>query len=316
MNDNSLISIVIPLFNEEAVIEELYRRLKITMDRLDENYEIILINDGSKDGTLSTMKKIAQSDSTIKLVDFSRNFGHQIAITAGIDYASGDAVVLMDADLQDPPEVIPKLVAKWKEGYDVVYAKRKKRIGESFFKRMTASLFYRLLKNMTNVEVPVDTGDFRLMDRKIVDILKHMKEKNRFVRGLVTWIGFDQTRVDFERDERFAGETKYPLTKMIGFAFDGITAFSFKPLKLASCLGFLAASMGFVFIAYGVILKIFTNITITGWTSLFVSTLFLGGVQLLCIGIIGEYVGRIYDETKKRPLYIVRDLHGFDANKK
>jgi polyisoprenyl-phosphate glycosyltransferase len=241
------------------------------------------------------------------LLDFSRNFGHQIAITAGMDYARGDAIVIIDADLQDPPELIPQMIEKWREGYEVVYAKRAKRKGETLFKKWTASMFYRTLNALTEVDIPLDTGDFRLMDRKVVDAMRSIREKNRFVRGLVSWVGFRQTAIEFVREERFAGETKYPLKKMLRFSMDGITSFSYKPLKLATYLGFAISFASFAYLVISLGQKLFTTSTVAGWASLIACVLLLNGVILIILGILGEYVGRIYDETKNRPLYILRN---------
>lgn len=307
------ISIIAPIFNEEAVIDELHRRLTPVLDGMNKSFEVLMVNDGSRDRSMERMVEIARKDPRYKIVNFSRNFGHQIAITAGMDHAQGDAIVIIDADLQDPPEVIPKLVEKWQEGFDIVYAVREKRKGETFFKKWTAAAFYRTLKKITNVDIPVDTGDFRLMSRRAVEKLKTIRERHRFVRGLVSWIGFPQTGVTFVREERFAGETKYPLKKMLKFAFDGITSFSFFPLQLATYFGFLVSGLSFMGILVVILMKLFTTVTIPGWSSMIASILFLGGVQLITIGIIGEYIGRIYDEVKQRPLYIVQDLVGLEA---
>lgn len=310
--ENPVLSIIVPIFNEESVIDELYRRLTPILDAMETGFEVIMVNDGSKDRSLELMVKLAERDSRYKIINFSRNFGHQVAITAGMDYASGDAVVIIDADLQDPPEVIPKLVTKWREGFDIVYAVREKRHGETAFKKWTAAMFYRTLRKITNVEIPVDTGDFRLMSRRAVEKLKTLRERHRFVRGMVSWIGFPQTGVTFVRQERFAGETKYPLKKMLKFAFDGITSFSFLPLQMATYLGFTVSGVSFLGILFVILLKVLTNQTIQGWSSMMAIMLFLGGVQLITIGIIGEYIGRIYDEVKQRPLYIVQDLVGVE----
>lgn len=307
-----LISVVVPIFNEGDTIPELHRRLSTVMEGLPEAYELIYVNDGSRDSSGQLIRDLVAADPHARLIDLSRNFGHQIAITAGMDHARGDAVVVIDADLQDPPEVIPELVAKWREGYDVVYAVRARREGESLFKRATAALFYRLIARITNVEIPLDTGDFRLMSRRAIEGLKRIRERNRFVRGLVAWLGFRQTGVTFVRQERFAGETKYPLKKMFRFAFDGITSFSFLPLQLAMYLGFVVSFVSFLGILYVIYLRIFTQETILGWASLMTAILFLGGVQLITLGIIGEYVGRIYDEAKGRPLYLTQDVVGFE----
>jgi dolichol-phosphate mannosyltransferase len=280
------------------------------------DYEIVLINDGSRDETLYIAKQLCETDKQIKLISFSRNFGHQIAITAGMDKASGQIVVIIDADLQDPPEVIVEMINKWREGYQVVYGVRKQRKGENFFKLLTAALFYRILRSMTPLEIPVDTGDFRLMDRRVVEQLRHMRERSRFVRGMVSWVGFRQTKVEYIRDTRVAGETKYPFKKMMKFAIDGILSFSQLPLKLSSAFGFFCSVISFVMLVYGVVAKYFYPETvIVGWTSIFVASLFLGGVQLIAIGILGEYLGRIYEEIKGRPLYVIDEQINLEPEK-
>ena len=307
-------SIIVPMYNEEAVIHETYRRLKTVMNKTGEVYELLFINDGSKDRSAEIIRECSYWDPTVKLIDFSRNFGHQIAITAGMDYAAGDAVIIIDADLQDPPELILDMISKWEDGFEVVYAKRTKRIGESKFKKWSASLFYRVLKASADVQIPVDTGDFRLMDRRVVDELKRLPENNRFVRGLVSWVGFRQTALEYERDERLAGETKYPLKRMIKLCVDGITSFSYKPLKLAGYVGALLSGAGFLYFFYVLYLAIFTDATIKGWPSMIGIMVIFNGFVLLMLGIMGEYVGRIYDETKGRPLYIVRDSYGIASH--
>jgi len=304
-------SVIVPMYNEEEVIEYTYERLKLVMDNTNEAYELIFVNDGSKDRTVELISMICDFDPNVRLINFSRNFGHQIAISAGMDYAQGDAIIVIDADLQDPPEVIIDMIAKWKEGFEVVYGKRLKRKGETMFKKMTAKLFYRTLRSLTNVDIPVDTGDFRLIDRKVCDVLRGLKEKNRFVRGLVSWIGFNQTMVEYEREERFAGETKYPLKKMIAFAIDGITSFSYKPLKIATYIGFTLSITSFLYLLVVIFQKLFTGTTIAGWASIVAVNLLFNGIILMLLGIIGEYIGRIYDESKNRPLYIVREAQGF-----
>ncbi|MCL6477815.1 MAG: glycosyltransferase family 2 protein [Peptococcaceae bacterium] len=306
-------TVVIPVYNEEAVISETYRRLTRVMESVGEPYELLFVNDGSRDRTVEIIEGFAGSDRRVKLLDFSRNFGHQIAITAGMDYARGDAIVIIDADLQDPPELIPQMIEKWQEGYEVVYAKRSKRKGETLFKRWTASLFYRMLQVLTEVDIPLDTGDFRLIDRKVCAAMRGIREKNRFVRGLVSWVGFRQTAIEYVREERFAGETKYPLKKMLRFALDGITSFSHKPLKLAAYLGFVTSLASFVYLLVSLGQKLFTNSTVAGWASLIACLLLLNGVILILLGILGEYVGRIYDETKNRPLYILRNEPNVDS---
>jgi polyisoprenyl-phosphate glycosyltransferase len=310
------ISIVLPVFNEIQTLPLLCSRLIEVMRRMGENYEVIFINDGSRDGSLTFLKKLAADDSRMKVVSLSRNFGHQMAITCGLDHARGAAVVVMDADLQDPPELIPMLIEKWREGYDVVYAVREQRQGESLFKRATAALFYRLIRKLSRIEIPADAGDFRLLSRRAVEALKATGERNRFVRGLVGWIGYRQTGVRFVREERTAGETKYPFRKMLKFAIDGITSFSFVPLQMATYFGFLISGASFLYIVYAVLQKLLTDRPVTGWTSLMVAMLFLGGVQLITLGVIGEYIGRIYEEVKQRPLYLVDETFGFESESK
>jgi len=306
-------SIIVPLYNEEEVIKETYKRLKEALKALEEPYEIIFVNDGSRDKTELLVEEICMKDKTIKFINFSRNFGHQIAITAGMDMSIGKAIVVIDADLQDPPEVIIKMVNKWKEGYDVVYGKRISREGETIFKKLTAKLFYRILKEMTDFHIPVDAGDFRLIDRKVCDSLSSIREKNRYVRGLISWLGYKQTSVEFERKKRFAGETKYPLKKMIKFAIDAITSFSYKPLRIASYTGMLLSLASFIYLVCVIIMKILSTTT-PGWASIVAVSLFFNGITLIILGIMGEYVGRIFDEVKKRPLYVVRDKVNFDDN--
>lgn len=302
-------SIVIPVYNEEEVIHTTYHRLTEVMKSTGEAYELLFVNDGSRDKTADILIQYSQQDSSVMLLDFARNFGHQIAITAGMDYAKGDAVVVIDADLQDPPELILQMIDKWKQGYDVVYAKRTKRKGESYFKKHTAAMFYRLLRSMTDIEIPLDTGDFRLLDRKVCDQMKLLQEKNRFVRGLVSWVGFKQLALEYERDERAAGESKYPLKKMLKLSLDGLTSFSYKPLKLATYTGVALSFIGFVYLIIVLYLKLFTDNTIAGWSSLIVIQLLFSGFTLVILGMIGEYIGRIYDEAKNRPLYIVRKTY-------
>jgi polyisoprenyl-phosphate glycosyltransferase len=312
----TVISVVVPMYNEELVVFESYKRLKEVMESLNEPYEMIFVNDGSQDATPDILRRICAADPTVHFIDFSRNFGHQTAISAGMDYASGDAVVVIDADLQDPPEVIPEMIAKWREGYDVVYGKRAERKGETVFKRVTSAVFYRVLKSLSDVDIPVDAGDFRLIDRKVCEALKLVKERNRYVRGIISWLGFRQTGVEYVRDKRFAGETKYPLKKMLRFAFDGITSFSIKPLKLSSYVGGVVSFTGFAYLLVVIFLKLFTDHTVEGWASVMAVSLFFNGVVLMMLGIIGEYIGRIYDEAKGRPLYVVREILNFSTSDK
>jgi len=307
-------SVVVPLYNEELVINETYRILKEVMDSTGEQYEIILVNDGSYDRTLEITKQICKEDKSVKLVSFSRNFGHQIAITAGIEHASGQAIIVIDADLQDPPEIILEMIKKWKEGFDVIYGQRLERQGESFFKKTTAKIYYRVLKYMSDVDMPVDAGDFRLIDRKVCDALNKLPERNRYVRGLISWLGFRQTSIKFVRKERFAGETKYSLKKMMKFAFDGITSFSHKPLKISTYLGFFISLSGFIHLAVYMYRTLFTDGMMPGWVIFTAIVLIINGIILLMIGILGEYIGRIYDETKGRPLYILNEKIGFEED--
>jgi len=299
------ISIVIPVFNEQDTITELHNRLQASVSSITPNYELIFVNDGSKDFTLLKLIELAEHDHRVKYISFSRNFGHQIALSAGFDHCKGKAVVIIDGDLQDPPELIPALYKKYIEGYEVVYARRTKRRGETLFKRTTAKLFYRIMKRMTLFDIPFDVGDFRLIDRKIVEYLKQMPEQNKFLRGQIAWLGFRQTFVDFERDSRKAGQTGYPLVKMIRLALDGITAFSDSPLRLVTNLGLSISLVAFIIILYALYSHYFLHQTITGWTSLIISSMFIGGIQLLSIGIIGEYISRINSNVRNRPLYIV-----------
>jgi dolichol-phosphate mannosyltransferase len=277
------------------------------METCGDSYELIFVNDGSRDGTWELAKELASKDKTLKLIGFSRNFGHQTAISAGMDYAGGKAVVVIDADLQDPPAVILEMIELWKQGYQVVYGKRTKRKGETLFKKVTAKIFYRALNALTDVDIPVDAGDFRLIDRSVCDALKKLPERNRYVRGLVSWVGFRQTAVEYTREERFAGETKYPLRKMLRFASDALTSFSYKPLKMSTWLGGIIAFFSFAFLVFVLIQRVFfpDTVTLSGWASMVAISLFFNGVILVMLGIIGEYVGRIYDEAKGRPLYII-----------
>ncbi len=310
-----LISIVVPCFNEQEVFVETNRRLKAVMSQLpieQHQYEIIYVNDGSTDQTLSLIKQALSEDKHLKCLSFSRNFGHQIAITAGLDACKGDAAVVIDADLQDPPSVILEMINLWEKGYDVVFGKRKDRVGESSFKLLTAKYFYKIINRLSDVDIPRDTGDFRLMDRNALNQFLLMRESYRFVRGMVAWIGFNQTFVEYDRESRFAGQTKYPLKKMLRLASDAILSFSNTPLKIATFVGFITSIAAFIGIVYSLYVRLFTKSWVEGWTFLMIAILLIGGIILLVLGIIGEYVGRIYGEIKQRPLYIVKDKMGFE----
>jgi polyisoprenyl-phosphate glycosyltransferase len=300
-------TIIAPIYNELENIPELYPRMREVMDRTGEAWELILVDDGSTDGSTTLIRKLAENDARVRPVIFARNFGHQIAVTAGVDFARGDAVIIIDADLQDPPEVILDLIAKWREGYEVVYAVREERQGESWFKKTTASLFYRMIYRITDVDIPMDAGDFRLMDRKVVEVMKHMREKHRFLRGMSAWVGFKQVGVSYKRQPRFAGETKYPLNKMIKLALNAVTSFSYFPLQLATYMGFITAGLSVLAIPIIVVLRLTTGTALFGQATTLIIVLFLGGLQLISLGVIGEYIGRIYDEAKGRPLYIVAE---------
>ena len=301
------ISIVIPMYCEEEVVRECYNRVTSICNSInDYEYEIICIDDGSRDKTLQILEEIANDDKGVKVISFSRNFGHQCAVTAGLKYVTGDAIVIIDADLQDPPELIPDMVKLWEQGNDVIYGKRKKRKGESTFKLLTASMFYRTLNALADVEIPRDTGDFRLVDRKVVDTINSMPEHNKFLRGLFSWVGYKQYEFEYERKERYAGKTKYPLKKMLKLASDGIISFSNKPLKILGEIGIISILISFIILIYALISFAFELNDITpGWTSLMVAITFFSGVQLVSIWMISEYIGRIYDETKGRPEYII-----------
>ena len=301
------LTIIAPIYNELENIPELYPRMREVMDRTGEAWELILVDDGSTDGSTALIRKLAENDARVRPVIFARNFGHQIAVTAGVDYARGDAVIIIDADLQDPPEVILQLIDKWREGYEVVYAVREERQGESWFKKTTASLFYRMIYRITDVDIPLDAGDFRLMDRKVVEVMKHMREKHRFLRGMSAWVGFKQVGVSYKRQPRFAGETKYPLKKMIKLALTAVTSFSYFPLQFATYLGFITAGLSVLAIPIIVVLRLTTGTALFGQATTLIIVLFLGGLQLISLGVIGEYIGRIYDEAKGRPLYIVAE---------
>ncbi|MHB8434129.1 MAG: glycosyltransferase family 2 protein [Candidatus Tyrphobacter sp.] len=313
MEKRPLLSVVVPLYNEEGNVAPLFERIEAIMTRLPQapSYEIVAVNDGSSDATLDRIRDELRRRSGVVLVSLSRNFGHQLAATAGIDTATGDAVILMDGDLQDPPELIEAFVAKWREGYDVVYAIRRSRKGESLFKVFTARLFYRIVRRLTKVDIPVDAGDFRLMSRRVVDALRSFRERHRFLRGMVSWVGYKQIGVPYDRDERHSGTTKYPLAKMLRFAVDGITSFSDAPLRLTSYLGFCSSVVAFVYAIYVIVSKLLNVNPLgytPGWASTIVAVLFLGGVQLIGIGILGEYLGRVYDEVKGRPIYLISEI--------
>ncbi|MBR9920764.1 MAG: glycosyltransferase family 2 protein [Bacteroidetes bacterium] len=301
------LSVVIPIYNEEENIQLLYDRLSAVMQGMGVSYEFMFVNDGSKDKSLALIKDLAAVKPEVKYIDFSRNFGHQIAVTAGLDRVVGDAVVIIDADLQDPPELIPDMYARMKAGFEVVYARRKKRKGESWLKLATAKWFYRILARITSVEIPVDTGDFRIIDRKVLDVLKDMPEKNKYLRGQIAWIGFRQTYIEYERQERHAGETGYTFRKMLRFALDGITGFSDFPLKIVTYFGFMVTAFAFLVAVYVLYSRFVSGNYVQGWSSLMISLLFIGGVQMIAIGIIGEYLSRMNNNVRNRPLYIIRE---------
>ena len=326
-----VLSVVIPCYNEEQVLPGAIDRIERAVASLEDavaqadqsaltrfpgqdvqiDHELIFVNDGSTDGTLDILRSSQKRNPHIRVVNFARNFGHQIAATAGIDASNGDAVVLIDCDMQDPPETISKMLFLWLGGYDVVYATRTRRLGETAFKKLTAKLFYRVLAALSDTKIPVDTGDFRLMDRRVVDALTAMPERDRFIRGMVSWVGFRQISLPYERGERSAGESKYPLAKMLSFALNGVLSFSIKPLKLASLMGIFSSMLALAGLLYALYSKFVLNSAISGWTSLMIAVLFIGGVQLFCIGVLGEYVGRIYKHSQDRPLYIVEGYYGY-----
>jgi dolichol-phosphate mannosyltransferase len=311
--DNKIVySVIAPIYNEVGNIPELYRRVKETLQKTGEAWELLMVDDGSTDGSTDEIRKLAAQDEQIKPVIFARNFGHQLAVTAGLDYSQGQAVVIIDADLQDPPEVILDLISKWKEGYEVVYAQRSEREGESWFKLISASLFYRIIYRITDINIPMDTGDFRLLDHKVVEVISGMRERHRFLRGMSAWVGFKQTGISYKRATRYSGVTKFPFKKMLKFAIDAITSFSYFPLQLAMYLGFLTAGISIIAIPVVIILRIVGLHAFLGQTTTLIAVLFLGGVQLISLGILGEYIGRIYDEAKGRPLYIVREAPSKD----
>ena len=307
---STVFSIVAPIYNEAANLPVLYQRICEVLDSTGEDWELLLVNDGSTDNSADIIQQLASQDARVRPVIFARNFGHQIAVTAGLDYSRGQAVVIIDADLQDPPEVILDLIARWREGYEVVYAIRAEREGEGWFKLFTASLFYRLISKITDVNIPLDAGDFRLLDRKVVNVLNQMREKHRFLRGMSAWVGFRQVGVPYKRAARLAGETKYPFRKMFRLAINAITGFSYFPLQLATYVGFFSAGISILSIPVVIALRLWgSQAPLVGQATTLIAVLFLGGVQLISLGILGEYIGRLYDEAKGRPLYIVREAH-------
>ena len=306
--ENPVYSVVVPAYNEQEVIDATYERLTKVMKAMGETYELVFVNDGSKDQTAHMIAGFCDNDPSVRLINFTRNFGHMAAISAGMEHARGQAVFVIDADLQDPPELFPEMAAKWKEGYHVVYGKRVKRKGESIFKKLSAKLFYRFIRSMTSVDLPPDTGEFRLIDRQVCDVVNKLPEKNRYIRGLVSWVGFKQIPVEYEREKRFAGVTKYPLRKMLTFAMDAITSFSYKPLKLATMIGFIISVISFLYILYVIYQVFFTDRTVDGWASTIAAILFTQGIVLMILGLMGEYIGRIYTEIQNRPNYIIQEI--------
>jgi polyisoprenyl-phosphate glycosyltransferase len=310
-----ILSVVVPSFNEEAVISITCRRLVETLQRIPGiQFELVFVDDGSRDQTLQILRDLHSADSRIRVVALSRNFGHQLAVTAGLEHAAGEVIVLIDADLQDPPEVIPEMIQKWREGADVAYGVRAERKGETAFKIWTAKAFYRSINRISDIPIPLDTGDFRLMDRSVVEVLLSMPERDRFVRGMVAWLGFRQEPVPYTRTARLAGETKYPLRKMMRFALDGIISFSVAPLRLAIWMGFATAGVAVIGLVYALLMRLLTSIWVPGWTLLFIACSSIGGFQLVFLGVLGEYIGRIYGEVKRRPLYVVSERIGFSAS--
>ena len=308
----SLLSVVVPCLDEEAVVAETHARLRAAIGRIEAiDLELVYVDDGSQDGTLALLRDIQRNDSGVRVIALSRNFGHQIAVSAGLAEACGDAVVIIDADLQDPPSVIVEMVDRWRDGVDVAYGVRSERSGETAFKRWTAKAFYRLIARISDIDIPLDTGDFRLMDRNVVDAVLAMPERDRLLRGMVAWAGFRQEAVYYRRDARYAGETKYPLRRVLRLAVDGMVSFSVLPLRMATWLGFLSAALSVLGIGYALVVRLFTDTWITGWTALIIAILFMGGVQLVLVGVLGEYLGRVYGEVKRRPLYVVKERLGF-----
>ncbi len=314
MEKTPLITIIAPIFNEIENLPVLYQRITDVMEKSELSWELLLVDDGSTDGSTGEIRELAKKDEQVKPIIFARNFGHQIAVTAGLDYSTGDAVIIIDSDLQDPPEVILDLIEKWREGYEVVYAVRAEREGETFFKKITASVFYRLIFKITDVKIPLDTGDFRLMDRKVVNVMNSMREHHRFLRGMSAWVGFKQIGVSYKRAARLTGETKYPFKKMLKLALTAITGFSYVPLQIATYIGFISAGISLIAIPIVILLRILGSQQFIGQATTLIAVLFLGGVQLISLGILGEYIGRIYDEVKGRPLYIVSEAPSANIN--
>jgi len=310
-----MLSVIVPCFNEEAVIGQTHVRLEAALEATTPDYEIIYVDDGSRDRTGELLHGIQQADRHVRVLRLSRNFGHQIAVSAGLDYAAGDAVVLIDADLQDPPELIAAMVEKWREGFHVVYGQRTDRPGETRFKLWTARAFYRLINRLSEVPIPLDTGDFRLMDRAVVDALRRMRERHRMLRAMTSWVGFNQIAVPYERAERLAGVSKYPLRKMLGFALDGIISFSAIPLKLVTMVGLAFSALSALGIVYAVVMRLLTDNWVPGWTLIFITVLLIGGLQFIFLGVMGEYIGRIYSEAKDRPLFLVMEELGFEQGR-
>jgi glycosyltransferase involved in cell wall biosynthesis len=309
-SEKPIYSVVAPVFNEAPGLKQFYERVRDTMDTLGESWELILVNDGSRDNSAQVMREIREQDSRVKLIDFARNFGHQIAVTAGMDFTSGDAVILIDSDLQDPPETIAKLIEQWKQGYEVVYAVRNKRLGETWFKLFTAKMFYRIIYRITDVDIPLDTGDFRLMDRRVVDAVSAMREHNRFIRGMTSWVGFRQTGVLYDRNAREWGKTNYPLRKMMKLAWDAITGFSFYPLQLAIYASFVLFVLSVIAIPLVIFIRLVTDHDLSGQATAIVVILLVGSFQFFFFFVMGQYIARIYDEVRGRPLYIVADTSG------
>jgi len=307
------VSVVIPCFNEEGNLQETHRRVTEAVSQAGIQYEVLYVDDGSHDRTPDLLRQLQAEDDHVRVVSLSRNFGHQFAVTAGLAHATGRAAIILDADLQDPPELMLEMIRLWEAGYEVVYGVRTDREGETRFKLVTARLFYRLIRWLSETEIPLDTGDFRLLDRRVVDVIVAMPERDRFLRGMVSWAGYRQIGIPYRRAPRFAGETKYPLGKMVRFAFDGIVSFSVKPLRLSTLMGFIFAGLALLAIVYALAMRLFTQRWVTGWTALIIAILFLGGAQLISLGIIGEYVGRLYGEAKQRPLYLVRETLGMET---